>query len=142
MPVRHIRSRRRCKTVRGGNGILPWINPWLPAARRWNGNPSFHIPDIYIESRAVHGYPIPTEPADPVILRCFVKQITSRRMVDDRRHVLDTQIVRLGTGQSHVVDDVFSFFIIEIAVLQNASLPYIVFCFFRTFLFCIYCNFM
>ena len=102
----------------------------------------FIIPDLYIESRAVHGYPIPTEPADPVILRCFVKQITSRRMVDDRRHVLDTQIVRPGTGQSHVVDDVFSFFIIEIAVLQNASLPYIVFCFFRTFLFCIYCNFM
>ena len=58
-------------------------------------------------------------------------------MVDERRHVLDTQIVRPGTGQSHVVDDVFSFFIIEIAVLQNASLPYIVFCFFRTFLFCI-----
>jgi hypothetical protein len=26
--------------------------------------------------------------------------------------------------------------------LQNASLPYIVFCFFRTSLFCIYCNFM
>lgn len=63
-------------------------------------------------------------------------------MVDERRHVLDTQIVRPGTRQSHVVDDVFSFFIIEIAVLQNASLPYIVFCIFRTFLFCIYCNFM
>ena len=63
-------------------------------------------------------------------------------MVDDRRHVLDTQIVRPETRQSHVVDDVFSFFIIEIAVLQNASLPYIVFCIFRTFLFCIYCNFM
>ena len=69
-------------------------------------------------------------------LERLVEQITSRRVIDDRCHVLDTQIVCPGTGQSHVVDDVFSFFIIEIAVLQNASLPYIVFCFFRTFLFC------
>ena len=56
-------------------------------------------------------------------------------MVDDRRHVLDTTIVGPGPGTSHVVDAVFSFFIIAITVLQNASLPYIVFCFFRTFLF-------
>ena len=94
------------------------------------------ISDVYIESRPVHGYPIPTETADPVILGCLVEQITSRRVIDDRCHVLDAQIVCPGTRQSHVVDDVFSFFIIEIAVLQNASLPYIVFCFFRTFLFC------
>ena len=91
------------------------------------------ISDVYIESRPVHGYPIPTETADPVILGRLVEQITSRRVIDDRCHVLDTQIVWPGTGQSHVVDDVFSFFIIEIAVLQNASLPYIVFCFFQNF---------
>lgn len=74
------------------------------------------------------------------VLGRLVEQITSRRVIDDRCHVLDTQIVCPGTGQSHVVDDVFSFFIIEITVLQNASLPYIVFSFFRTFLFCLIIN--
>lgn len=94
------------------------------------------ISDVYIESRPVHGYPIPSETADPVILGSLVEQITSRRVIDDRCHILDTQIVCPGTGQSHVVDDVFAFFIIEIAVLQNASLPYIVFAFSELFLFC------
>ena len=54
------------------------------------------ISDIYIESRPVHGYPIPSETADPVILGSLVEQITSRRVIDDRCHILDTQIVCPG----------------------------------------------
>ena len=55
-------------------------------------------------------------------------------MVDDRRHVLDTQIVRPGTGQSHVVDDVFSFFIIEIRrYCKTRSLPVYSFLLFQNF---------
>lgn len=54
------------------------------------------ISDVYIESRSVHGYPIPSETADPVILGSLVEQITSRRVIDDRCHVLDTQIVGPG----------------------------------------------
>lgn len=33
------------------------------------------ISDVYIESRPVHGYPIPTETADPVILGRLVERV-------------------------------------------------------------------